>query len=186
MLVVDCHQEQHCGERMDHASIGWRSRRTALAGNRAWAEAGDSGEAAPVGAGPRNGRPALASSSKESTCRQIKPPDMGYAHNTGPSMKARQCNWQNPCDRNTARTSCCESLLESHCRNRLSSFSFEHGNRLFVESRPKENMLPAKPPPALPAPVATSRLSVTVNGAQADDQSVSHKDGLCQTGGREG
>lgn len=41
--------------------------RTVLTGNRAWADAGDSGEAAPVGKGPRSGRPARASSSSEST-----------------------------------------------------------------------------------------------------------------------
>lgn len=44
--------------------------RTVFTGNRAWAEEGDSGEAAPVGEGPRSGRPALASSSSDSTCTE--------------------------------------------------------------------------------------------------------------------
>lgn len=41
---------------------------TVFTGNRACAEEGDSGEAVPVGEGPRSGRPALASSSSDSTC----------------------------------------------------------------------------------------------------------------------
>ena len=130
---------------------------TALAGNNAWAEAGDSGDAAPVSAGPRNGRPALASSSKDSTCRDGQHNSMQrssmfpHAASCLCATRARTLGLHQSLLDTKVRTSCCESALESHCRNRLSSFNFEHGNRLCVESRPKENMLPANPLPAFPA-----------------------------------
>ena len=44
--------------------------RTVFTGNKACAEEGDNGEAEPVGEGPRNGLPALASSSSDSTCTE--------------------------------------------------------------------------------------------------------------------